>query len=415
MTAVLERGLRLGSAVSEVDPAATRGAEHLLADPAYVRLVRWVFTARLVCLALAAPSAMVAMSQSPMATMALLLLTLSSLVFSRSRPIRVLIVHPFLASADIGITVWLLVSTPPGNPALLTVVCTALAAGLLYPRRALVVLLVPLVVASLGAPASFLTDSPHSWQGWFALVAGFPTLVVGVCLIGSVFRHNVASMIRARTEVREALAAVGAAEERSRLARDMHDSVGKSIHGIALAATALPLLVDTDPKLAREVAASLAASAERAAQEARELLLSLRVGQNDRPTVDVVTEILAGWQEETGVLARTVEVSSVDAGPVVTHQLAYALREILHNVAQHARADLVEVTLRGDAESIELVVVDDGVGFEHERAARRESLGHFGLRGLRERAEQVGGTVEITSDKGKGTTVRWTARRQPPD
>jgi signal transduction histidine kinase len=93
--------------------------------------------------------------------------------------------------------------------------------------------------------------------------------------------------------------------------------------------------------------------------------------------------------------------------------MAYALREILHNVTKHARAETVTVGLTGGAELIELTVTDSGVGFDVDRAAQREALGHFGLRGLRERAEHVGGSVTIQSEKRRGTTVRWTARPQP--
>ena len=79
-----------------------------------------------------------------------------------------------------------------------------------------------------------------------------------------------------------------------------------------------------------------------------------------------------------------------------------ALREILQNVSKHAHAEAVTVRLVGNTDRIELEVVDDGVGFDMSLAAAREADGHFGLRGLRERAEQVGGSVEIRSAKGKG-------------
>jgi signal transduction histidine kinase len=389
-------------------------SERLLVDPRYVRLIRWVFTARLVCLALAAPAALVTMTTTPLASICLCLLTTSSLVFSRSdKLIRALIRHPLLASVDTALSIALLISVPVGQPAALTVVCSALAAGLLFPGRVLVVLMVPLVVGSLGAPATLMAATPSSWQGWLALVAGLPALVLGVGVIGSVVRHNVSALIEARLEVAEAVAAVGAADERARLARDMHDSVGKSIHGISLGAKALPRLMESDPEMARGVARSLADSADQAAREARGLLMSLREGQVDRPTVEVVNEILAAWQSETGTPARLGTVEAVDAGPEVTHQMAYALREILHNVTKHARAEAVTVGLTGGTELIELTVTDSGVGFDVDRAAQREALGHFGLRGLRERAEQVGGSVSIHSEKRKGTTVRWTARPQP--
>ena len=397
------------AAVLVPSPASTA----LLADTGYVRLVRWVFTARLVCLALAAPAALGSPTAAPVASVALCLLTVSSLVFSRSeRLIAMLIRHPLVASADTAVSIALLISLSAGQPATLTVVCTALGAGLLFPRRVLVVLVVPLVIGSLGAPAAVLSAAPTSWQGWLALAAGLPALVLGVCVIGSVVQRNVQSMVDARQQAAEAVAAVGAANERARLARDMHDSVGKSIHGISLGSKALRRLVDRDPTMAKELAGSLADAADQAAREARTLLMSLREGQIDRPTVEVVSEILTEWQTETGTTARLVDVAAVDASPAVTQQMTAALREILHNIDKHARPETVTVRLTGDPERIELEVTDDGLGFDVPRAVAREADGHFGLRGLRERAEQVGGSVEIRSEKRKGTTVRWTAQRQ---
>ena len=398
-------------AASVAGPNPTAAA--LLVDNTYVRLVRWVFTARLVCLALATPAALADLTWSPGATISLLLLTVSSLVFSHSdRVIATLIQHPLLASLDTALSIGLLVTIRAGQPATLTVVCTALAAGLLFSRRVLVVLMVPLIVGSLGAPATVLSAAPASWQGWLALIAGLPALVLGVCVIGSVVQRNVQSMVEARQQAAEAVAAVGAAQERARLARDMHDSVGKSIHGISLGSKALHRLVDRDPATAKQLAGSLADAADQAAREARALLMSLREGQADRPTVEVVSEMLRDWQADTGTPARLVGVAAVDATPVVTQQMALALQEILQNIAKHADAETVSVRLVGDLERIELEVTDDGVGFDMSRAAAREADGHFGLRGLRERAEQLGGSVEIRSEKGKGTTVRWTAQRQ---
>ena len=398
-------------ALAGTDRAAS-ATEALLVDNGYVHLIRWVFTARLVCLALAAPAAFGDVTTAPLAAVALGLLTVFSFVFSRSdRLIAQFIRHPMLASLDTAVSVTLLVAAGAGQPATLTVGCTALLAGLLFPLRILVVLAVPLVVGSLGTPTAVVSTAPTTWQGWLALVAGLPALVLGVCVIGAMVRRNVQAMIETRKQAAEALAAVGAAQERARLARDMHDSVGKSIHGISLGSKALRRLVDRDPGQARELAGSLADAADQAAREARALLMSLREGQVDRPTVEVVSEVLRDWQAASGIPARLVDVAAVDASAPVTAQMVAAMREILHNVEQHARAETVTVRLTGDPERIALEVRDDGVGFDLRKARARETEGHFGLRGLRERAEQVGGTVEIMSEKGKGTTVRWTAQR----
>jgi signal transduction histidine kinase len=395
-------------------PATAAVTESLLADPGFVRLIRWVFTARLLCLALAAPAALLQPEGSVVAPISLCMLTVSSLMLSRSdRLIRMLIRHPLLASIDVAIAVALVISIAAGQPGALTVVCSALAAGLLFPARVLIVLMVPLAVGSFGAPAAVLDAPPDRWHGWLALIAGLPILVVGVCIIGAVIRHHVVALLQARHEVAEAVAVIGAADERARLAREMHDSVGKSLHGISLGAKALSRAAERDAGQARELATSLAEAADQAAREARTLLVALRKGQTDQPTIDVIREVVARWQQETKVPARLSTVHAVDAAPFVTRQMTAALEEILHNIGNHAAASGVEVELTGDSRFIELIVADDGIGFDTDRAAAREADGHFGLRGLRERAALVGGEVEITSAKRKGTRVRWTALRQP--
>ncbi|HEY0239241.1 MAG TPA: histidine kinase [Friedmanniella sp.] len=384
-----------------------------LSDPGYVLLLRAVAGARLAGLVLAAPAVLVSAGTSSLTTVSLVLLAVSSLALSRSpRLIRLLIAHPLLALLDTVCSIVLLVGVPVGQPATLTVVCTALLAGLVYPAPVLVVVLGPLLVASLGAPTALVGAAPHTWQGVLAMLSGLPVLVVGVCVVGSVVRHTTLALVRARHEVAEAVEAVGAADERARLARDMHDSVGKSIHGISLAAKALRRVVDRDPATARQLATALAAAADQAAREARTLLLTLREGQPDRPVVDVVTETLAAWQASSGITAHLVEVEVVDADPHVTAELAAALGEILHNVEKHAQASDVRVGLAGRGPLLVLRVSDDGRGIDLGQLKARERAGHFGLRGLRERAEALGGSAEIAPGPTKGTTVTWTAQRQ---
>lgn len=391
-----------------------RPAGPLLSDRGYVGLVRAVAGARLLCLALAAPAVLASGRTGRHALASLALLALSSLVLSQSpRVILLLIRHPLLALVDTGVSIAVLMSVPVGQPATLSVVCTALLAGLVFPPAVLVVLVVPLVVASLGAPSALLGAAPTTWQGWLALLSGLPVLVVGVCLVGATVRQSTQALILARHEVAEAVSAVGAADERARLARDMHDSVGKSIYGIALAAKALRRTVLVDPAGAHELAGALADAADQAAREARTLLLALREGQTDRPAVDVLTEVLAVWQDSTGIPTVLEQVEVVDADPAVTAELVAVLGEILHNVGKHAQASAVHVALVGQGPLLELRVTDDGVGFEPTTTPGREASGHFGLRGLRERAEQLDGTTTITSAPQKGTTVTWTARRHP--
>ena len=394
-------------------PRTIDGATSLpLSDPGYVRLLRAVAGARLAGLLLAAPALVRSVDTTVPTLLSLVLLGASSLLLTVSpRVIRLLIRHPLIALLDTVCSVALLVSVPVGQPAALTVVCTALLSGLLYPAAVVVVLLGPLLVACLGAPSALVGAPPTSWQGLLALLSGLPVLVVGVCLVGSAVRHSTQALVRARHEVAEAVSAVGAADERARLARNMHDSVGKSIHGIALAAKALRRVVGHDPAMAHELASALADAADQAAREARALLVTMREGQTDRPVVDVVTDALTAWEQRTGVRARLDAVEVVDADPDVTSELAQALGEILHNVEKHAQASDVLVGLVGRGPLLELRVTDDGNGIDLASARSRERSGHFGLRGLRERAEALGGSIQIGPGPTRGTTITWTARR----
>ena len=138
--------------------------------------------------------------------------------------------------------------------------------------------------------------------------------------------------------------------------------------------------------------------------------MGLRQGQLDRPTVDVVREILDDGGR-TGS-APTVPVVGVVRRPAVTVQLAAALREMLHNIAKHAEATLVEVELTADA-GVELVVRDDGVGFDPTRARRGEASGHFGLRGLHEAGGPGGRRDADRLRRGRGDHHPMDSHRQP--
>lgn len=382
----------------------------LLRDAHFVLVVRWVYTARLVCIAVAAPIA--ALHGSPLAIGSLLLLTIATLMWSRSgRLLQLMITHPLMGSLDVALSVVVLLGVTDAQPWTLTAVCSALGAGLLFPRRLVWLLVLPLALGAMWAPT--LLAAEPGWEDWLAALSGLPALVVGVALIGAVIRQSTLARVAAQAEVAETLSAIGAAEERARLAREMHDSVGKSLHGISLTAYAMRRAVDHQPELLPDLADGLASASQTAAAEARRLLIALRQDQHDRPTVEVVEERLRAWSQQTGIVAQLNQIAAVDADPRVTTELVLSLQEILHNIEKHAAASTVRVALRGGPDEIELEVADDGVGFDPAVLAEREREGHFGQRGLRERAEALGGSATITSRPGGGTTVCWKARRQP--
>jgi PAS domain S-box-containing protein len=194
-----------------------------------------------------------------------------------------------------------------------------------------------------------------------------------------------------------------ALEERQRLARDLHDSVSQAVYGIALAARSAQELLAKDPALVQEPLEYLLRLSEAALTEMRALIFELR------PEALAREGLTGALKHHTAALrARhgiTVE-ESLGVEPGLSFDSKQALyriaQEALHNAARHARAKRVVIALKQIDSQIRLEVSDDGVGFD----SRDSQLGHFGLNTMRERATGLGGTLEIDSRPGAGTTVR---------
>ncbi|WP_246062058.1 sensor histidine kinase [Haloactinospora alba] len=209
-----------------------------------------------------------------------------------------------------------------------------------------------------------------------------------------------------------------AAEERARLARDMHDSVAKTLRGTAMAAQALPLWVRRDPDRADNEAARIAKAAQTAADEARDLISDLRTNRSEDDLATEVSEIVRCWSEETGVPANISVPSPTDTQVrllVVAKQETLAiLNEALANIDRHAGAGSIDVALRAGEDGYAVLhIADSGVGFgpftwdstSHSIRDLPEPTGHYGLLGMWERAQHAGGSLRIESTPGEGTST----------
>ncbi|MFC4043805.1 sensor histidine kinase [Dactylosporangium siamense] len=199
-----------------------------------------------------------------------------------------------------------------------------------------------------------------------------------------------------------------AASERARLARELHDSVTKTLRGVSFAALALPQSLRRHPDLAEQLADTVSRGASVAAEEARELVDGLRLDAPDSDFADTVQEICRRWSQVYGIPVR-LATAPVDPPVAVRYELCRILQEALHNVAQHASARHVGVAVRGAPGRLELRIRDDGRGFglpadlSQLRAAQ-----HFGLIGMYERAHTIDGSLHVASSPGRGTTVEVT-------
>ena len=195
-------------------------------------------------------------------------------------------------------------------------------------------------------------------------------------------------------------------EERTRLAREIHDTLAQQLTAIVLQLEAAEALVARDEERARSVVVAARDQARLALAEARRSVWDLRpVPLEATGLVAAVQAEARRWQQRTHVRTR-VHVEGVPArlalAPATEVAVFRVVQEALANVARHSGAHTVEVRLAEDAGMLEVTVRDDGAGFE--TGGRRD--GSFGLTGMAERARLIGGALEVQSAPGAGTEVR---------
>jgi PAS domain S-box-containing protein len=193
---------------------------------------------------------------------------------------------------------------------------------------------------------------------------------------------------------------LAAAEERQRLARDLHDAVNQTLWTAALTAESALATVGEDSELGHRLG-RLCQLTRGALSEMRSLLLELRPSELvDVDLAELIGHLLTALECRRS-LRVTEELEAVTLEPA-THVALYRIaQEALGNVAQHAEATSLTVRLV-QGPPTELTIQDDGVGFDDDST----SAGHFGLRNMRDRAETVGAELSIESEPGQGTTIR---------
>ncbi len=211
------------------------------------------------------------------------------------------------------------------------------------------------------------------------------------------------------TQAREA----GITEERQRLARELHDTVAQGLAGIVTQLQAADGAREqgADPALVGHHLDSAARLARESLDQARRAVHALRPQELERAELpEALAEAVDRWRRRsTPTVALTVTGDPRPLHPQVEVTLLRATQESLANVARHADATRVGVTLSYLPGQITLDVRDDGRGLDPARAAAsRAEGGGFGLTAMRRRAQDLGGHVELETEPGLGTTVSVT-------
>ena len=192
--------------------------------------------------------------------------------------------------------------------------------------------------------------------------------------------------------------------ERQRIARDLHDSLNQSLFSINSIAEALPRIFAKNPAKAVQYAQQLAALTRGAQAEMRALLLELRQDALEGTDLADLLRQLCGIFAANSVVELTLDLADGVVLPPQTQTVFYRVaQEALNNVARHAQAAQVDVSLlRPDTGGLELIIKDDGRGFDPASIP----ADHFGVRIMHERAAAVGASLVVNTLPGHGTTVR---------
>ncbi len=218
-----------------------------------------------------------------------------------------------------------------------------------------------------------------------------------------------AEQLRSDMERQNELAKV---EERRRMGRDLHDSVNQSIHSLMLSSETLQVLLEKGRiEQAIPVTKHIKGSGLQALKEIRLLLY-----ETQSPLIDEGTKFLELLEDRLNMVERRIGINAevVIAGDHDTHcpvewneNLYWLTLEALNNAIKYAKARSVTVSFRCGGKSLELDIEDDGVGFDIDTL----KVGGLGMRTMRERAELLGGDLNITSALGKGTCVSLRIRK----
>lgn len=194
------------------------------------------------------------------------------------------------------------------------------------------------------------------------------------------------------------------AQERNRLARDLHDSVTQTLFSITLTSRAICLMLPQNPQQAAAQASRLQELAESALSEMRTLIAQLRPSAVETQGFIPSLRQHLTMRESLDNLSVALQVTgeqSLSAGQA--RNLYGIVQEALNNVVKHARTDQASVTVSFTEEAIHLLVQDEGVGFDVNKAHSNEA--GIGLASMRERAEMLGGTLTVNTSLGAGTTI----------
>ncbi len=214
--------------------------------------------------------------------------------------------------------------------------------------------------------------------------------------------------ITKRKQAEDTMVKLTAMEERQRFARDLHDSVNQSIHGLVLLSeTLISTLEKNNTERAKQIAGRLQENARQVLKETRLMLYEIQPPETELGTnlIENLETRLLTVERHAGVRARIIQEGSMEYCPRAWHENIFWITiEALNNAMKYAQASDIQIVIRCFPQNLELEVIDNGIGFDPGK-----SRGGLGLQSMRERASLLGGELTIISTAGEGSRVRFRA------
>jgi signal transduction histidine kinase/ligand-binding sensor domain-containing protein len=257
-----------------------------------------------------------------------------------------------------------------------------------------------------GGTLDFSIDPAYYQTTWFraSCVAAFFVLLWG---LHRYRLYQVAREFNANLE--------GRVDERLRVARDLHDTLLQSFHGLLFRFQAVDNLLPAHPGEAKQTLESALDDSAQAITEARDAVHELRsstVVTNDlAAAVTALGEQLAVHQatsspsQDSPTILVEVEGTPQDLHPILRDEIYRIAGEALRNAFSHAHARRIEVEIRYDDRGLRVRIRDDGSGIDPSVLSHDGRAGHWGLTGMRERVSHIGGEIDLWSELGAGTEV----------
>jgi signal transduction histidine kinase len=242
------------------------------------------------------------------------------------------------------------------------------------------------------ATASFVIE-PHLWQTlWFEVLAVLACILLGY----EAWRRR---LRRVESEFQAVL------RERTRIAREIHDTLAQGFVAVSVQLEIVSRLLHSSTESAKEHLESARALVRSSLDDARSSIWELR--SQGAAQEDLAARMKKMLRHVTGSTSihTQMQVSGTyrPLEPSVEAELLRIAQEAMVNAVRHAEPSEIQLRLRFDQQRLELIVSDNGKGFAGSPPDSRS--GHFGLTGMRERAERIGGSLTLDSRPGEGTTV----------